>query len=213
MALAVDAASSMHLDLPHQTYAGPALDDEAILARLPPVLASALRERNGCVAYLGGLHVRGACRAPSWHSLRAAWEGADAFHIAYPEVRPTDVPFAEDVLGDQFLLRDGAVIRLWAETGEVEPVAESLEAFFAALLTDAHAVLRYEPALAYRQAGMRLQPGQLLAAYPPFVLQESGQSVDLRPIDAMERRRFLAELAGRIRGLPDGTRIEFGTSD
>src|SRR6185312_15967257 len=97
----------MHLDLPHLTYSGPALDDPEILDRLPEELSAALRARNGCIAWLGALHVRGASHSPPWHSLRNAWEGPDALHTLFDEVRATDVPFAEDAFGDQFLLREG----------------------------------------------------------------------------------------------------------
>jgi hypothetical protein len=49
-------------------------------------------------------------------------------------VRPADVPFAEDAFGDQFLLRDGQVLRLGGELGEIAPVADGLEDFFGQLL-------------------------------------------------------------------------------
>lgn len=200
----------MHLDLPHLLYSGPALDDPEILAQLPAGLAGALRLRNGCVAYLGGFHVRGACRAPAWHSLRHAWHGADALHHLFPEVEPSDVPFAEDAFGDQFLLREGAVVQLHGELGELSDAAESLEAFFTALAAGAEQVLDYQPLLTFRQAGGELQPGQLLAAFPPFVLQADGSSRELRAVDALEQRRSLAHLARRLHGLPDGAAVKLG---
>jgi hypothetical protein len=152
--------------------------------------------------------VRGACQAPAWHSLRAAWEGPDALHALYEEVLAEDVPFAEDALGDQFLVRDGAVLRLRAETGDVEPVAASLEDFFAAVLAAPQQTLELGPLLDFLEAGQHLDPGQLLSAYPPFCAKEAGQGVDLRPIDALERRRFLADLARQLREVPDGGRVE-----
>src|SRR5271166_4833360 len=97
--------------LEHVTYRGPAIDDRAILAKLPRALTELLEQTNGFIQFHGGLHVRGACRQPDWHSLRAAWESEHAFHQLYPEVDPEDIPFAEDALGDQFLLRDGEVWR------------------------------------------------------------------------------------------------------
>jgi hypothetical protein len=204
---------TIHLDLPHPTYAGPPIDDPEILARVPAPLVAALRVRNGVVAWQGGLHVRGACREPAWHSLRAAWEGPLAFHVLYQEVEPTDVPFAEDALGDQFLLRDGAVLHLWAETGELEPAAPDLATWLAALLADPERTLALEPLLAYLNAGRTLAPGQLLAAYPPFCVTQSEQGVTLEAQDWLERRLFLAELARQIRGLPEGAEVRFKVSD
>lgn len=203
----------MHLDLPHLTYSGPALDDPEILERLPPELAAALHGRNGCIGYLGGLHIRGACRAPGWHSLRHAWEGPDALHALFPEVAASDVPFGEDAFGDQFLLRGGRVVRLSGELGEITDVADSLEALLAGLLADAERVLDYQPLLNFHREGGELRPGQLLAAYPPFVLAAEGSERQLRAVDAVERRRFLADLAGRLHGLPDGAEVRMKVVD
>jgi hypothetical protein len=203
----------MNLDLPHLIYAGAPLDDLEILEGVPAELATALRARNGCIAYLGALHVRGACHAPAWHSLRHAWEGPDALHVLFDEVQPADVPFAEDAFGDQFLLRGGRVVRLSGELGEITAVAGSLETFIASLLRDAEQVLDYQPLLTFRQGGAELAPGQLLAAYPPFVLQAEHSSRDLRPVDALVRRRFLAHLARRLHGLPDGADVRFEATD
>jgi hypothetical protein len=199
----------MHIDLPHLTWSGPPIDDEAILARLPEQLAAALRDRNGCIAYRGGFHVRGACREPSWHSLRAACEGNDAFHVLYEEVLDTDVPFAEDGLGDQFLVRGGEVWHLWAETGEVEAMSPSLEAFFDAITSQATEVLSLEPVMAFLDAGQELKPGQLLMAYPPFCVSQSDQGVTLTAISTAERREFLATIARQIHDLPDGAEVQF----
>jgi hypothetical protein len=153
--------------------------------------------------------VRGACREPAWHGLRDALEGPDAFHELYPGVVvPEDLPFAEDALGDQFLLREGAVLRLVAETGDLLPVSDGLEGFFGAVLAGAPGVLGVEPLLAYLGSGRKLEPGQLLTAYPPFVMAESRDGVDLRPLGALERRRLLAALARQVRDLPDGAEIQ-----
>jgi hypothetical protein len=198
----------MHLDLPHLTYSGPAIDDPEMLARLPAPLGAALERRNGCIAYEGGLHVRGASRSPNWHSLRTAWEGPLAFHELYEKVEPTDIPFAEDALGDQFLLRDGRVLHLWAETGEIEPSAESLEQFFDAVIADPQRTLALEPLLAYRAGNRKLAPGQLLMAYPPFCVTEAAEGVKLSGIDALQRRLFLVDLARQIRDLPEGAQVE-----
>jgi hypothetical protein len=199
----------MHLDLPHLTYSGPAADDAEMLERVPEPLRGALRQRNGCIAYRGGFHIRGACREPAWHSLRAAWEGPMAFHVLYEEVQPSDVPFAEDALGDQFLLRGAEVWHLWAETGEIERRAETLEAFIDEVLADATSALALEPVLAFLDAGQELKPGQLLMAYPPFCVSQSDKGVTLTAISTQERREFLATIARQIYGLPDGAEVQF----
>src|SRR5260370_1844592 len=106
--------------LPDQTYVGPPIDDPRVLGRLAKALAVSLEERNGFVAFGGGLHVRGICAAPAWHSLARFWSGDDALHRTYTSIQPDDVPFGEDALGDQFFLRGADCWRLIAEVDDVE---------------------------------------------------------------------------------------------
>ena len=199
----------MHLDLPHLTWSGPPIDDREILARVPEPLRSALEARNGCLAWRGGFHVRGACREPGWHALRAAWEGPAAFHVLYEEVLESDVPFAEDALGDQFFLRDDEVWHLWAETGEIERRAPTLDAFMAELFAEPTKALALEPVMAFLDAGQPLEPGQLLMAYPPFCVTQSDDGVTLTAIDTFERREFLATISRQMHELPDGAEVQF----
>src|SRR5690348_13198836 len=119
------------------TFVGPPIDDPELLAEVPPELAAVLQQVNGLVAGYGAVHLRGAVREPSWHSLRGAWHGAEGFAARYRSVRPDDVPFAQDALGDQYLLRDGAVWRLSTEADEVEPFADALADFLAGVGADA----------------------------------------------------------------------------
>lgn len=114
------------------TYVGLEVDDSEILSAVPPALGAVLQQANGLIAYDGGLHIRGACREPDWHALRHAWHGPLALHELYPAVHEDDVPFAEDAVGDQWLLRAGEVWRLDAETGELTPLQQTLGAFLAA---------------------------------------------------------------------------------
>lgn len=186
------------MKLDHVTYTGPAVDDPDILAKLPNSLAELLRQINGYIQYHGGLHVRGACIEPRWHSLRDAWEGDTAFHRLYPAVKPSDIPFAEDCLGDQFLLRGGDVWRLYAETGEVESLEVTFKEFLEQVATDAVEFLGFHPLLEYQKDGGQLSPGKLLAAYPPFCTEEAEDGVTLSAVPTDERRRFLAEFAAKL---------------
>ena len=184
------------------TWRGATFDDVEILRDLPAGLVRILSETNGFILYEGALHVRGACLIPTWHSLRAAWRGPSAFHTLYESVKTTDIPFAQDQVGDQFLIRDASVFRLSAETGEVEPLAESLDVFFSKLNQDIEEFLN---------VGLRhvIQPGQLLCAYPPFVFQESGAGASMKPVRAEEVILFHADLARQICDVPDGGQVKF----
>ncbi len=197
------------MELQHVTFIGPTLDDPELFARLPANMAKLLEQINGFIQFHGGLHVRGACRGPAWHSLREAWEGKAAFHILYPEVRIDDIPFAEDCLGDQFLLRDGQVWRLAAETGDLEWLDVGLDGFFEAVQADPVEFLSLHPLLQFQREGGFLEPGQLLAAFPPFCTKESADGVSLVALSASERRLFLADLSAQLRDMPDGEQIDF----
>jgi hypothetical protein len=195
------------------SYIGPPIDDSAILVELPVPLVRLLAETNGFVAYDGGLHVRGACHAPSWHSLRYWWRGDDALHRQFSAVRASDVPFAEDALGDQYLIRDDEVHRLFAEQGEVQALSFGVKGFLAAAERDPVGFLGLEPLQKFREEGSVLAPGELLSVYPPFFAAESSQKVNMRAIPTAERIGFLAHLARTIEGLPEGLPIRFRTTE
>ena len=188
------------------TYRGQAADDQEILLRTPAVIRSLLAKANGFILFHGGLHVRGACKEPSWHSLRTAWEGEQAFHHLYSTVEADDVPFGQDCMGDQFLLRDDRVWRLSAETDEIEDCGLSLGGFLEEVRRNPEDFLSFNP-------NQRLRPGQLINAYPPFCMAQSGKDASLKAIAAEDVIGFHADLARQIRGLPDGAEIKIRVPD
>lgn len=188
------------------TWRGESVDDMEILRELPPDLVRILSDTNGFILHDGALHVRGAHIIPDWHSLRVALHGPAAFHTLYESVRATDIPFAQDQVGDQFVLRDGRVLRLSSETGDLEPFADGLDNFFNHVAEDIEEFLNVS-------LDHTMQPGQLLLAYPPFVFQESANGVSLKPVRAGEVIFFHADIARQIRDLPEGGQIEFRVVD
>jgi hypothetical protein len=189
-------------------YVGPAIDDDEILARLPSEYQRLLETANGYVAYHGGLHVRGACLAPDWHSLRSAWFGKSAIHRLFPAVLSTDIPFAEDAVGDQFVVRGNLVWKLQAESGELAALELTLAEFDAAARADPDEFLQLAPLHQFRLEGGRLEPGQLLNVYPPFVVEQATPSYSLKAVPTHARHHFLSEFARSIHNLPDGAAIE-----
>ena len=185
-------------------YRGPPIDDVEIMGRLTGELRDLLKQVNGYVAYHGGLHLRGACREPAWHSLRAAWDGDQAIHRLFPGVRPDDVPFAQDALGDQYLLRGGIVHRLWAETGEMESTGRDLAAFDAGHRADPLEFLGLHPLHAFRQGGGELHPGMLMQMYPPFCANHD-QPRCFSAVPSAEAIAYLSTLARQLAELPEGS--------
>jgi hypothetical protein len=194
-------------------YTGPTIDDQPILELLPTDLRDFLLRCNGYVAFHGGLHIRGACLSPSWHSLRYWWLGAGALHLLFPSVDESDVPFGEDGLGDQYLLRGGVVHRLSAESGDIASLKADLREFDKNVREDPIGYLSLGPLEEFRASGGELMPGQLLNVYPPFVMKESADGVSYRAVPTEERIRFLAQVASQVRGAPEGTKVRFQVED
>jgi hypothetical protein len=184
------------------TWTGESIDDVEIVAALPRDLRELLLGNNGFILHEGALHVRGAVVAPEWHSLRTAWQGPQAFTRLYPLVRPGDIPFAQDQVGDQYLLREGAVFRLCGETGDVSSHAGSLAEFLRRADEDIEGFLNVA-------LDRPMEPGQLLLAYPPFIFEDSGEGTAMRAVPAEEVIGFHAELARQMRDVPDGERVTF----
>jgi hypothetical protein len=194
------------IDLTHASYIGPKHSD-GTLDELPIELRTLLTAANGFVVLDGGLHVRGVGDIPDWHSLMRMWTGNEALSTIYPNVRPDDIPFAEDYLGDQFLLRNGAVVRLYGETGETEEIEIGLNSFLDSVADNPDAVLSLNLLRQFQNEGGTLEPGKLLSVYPPLCTSEASQGVSLRPIPVLERIRFLADFARQITGHPEGASV------
>jgi hypothetical protein len=195
------------MELTGITWTGPAVEDPEILAELPEDLRGVLSTINGFILFGGALHVRGAVHEPDWHSLRACWRGPDALSTLFPAVAADDVPFAQHCVGDQFLLRDGIVVRLVAETGDVESLDLPLFEFLEHACADPVTVLSPQPLMQHRLDEGELAPGMLLHAYPPFCIKPSAAGVSLRAIPAGELIRAHADLARQLASVPDGTPV------
>ena len=202
---------SRMMELNNITYHGPPIDDPELLERVPESLAGLLNSLNGFIQFGGGLHVRGACAAPEWHSLRRAWLGPKPLSDLYFAVDPTWIPFAEDCVGDQFLLRNKEVLRLSAETGEVDELGLSLGEFLRGANSDPIDFLAMEPLLQFQQDNGGLPEGYLLHAYPPYCTEEAAQGVSLKAVPAWELHAFHSDFAN---ALPkDGGKFRVETSD
>jgi hypothetical protein len=189
------------------TFEGSPTPDPGVLARLPVAYAALVRDVNGFVAYDGGFHVRGVCTDPKWHSLQEALDGEYAIHRLYGGVEKTDIPFAEDCLGDQFLLRGNDVLRLSAETGDVRNLGMTLQTFLERAEAQPMQFLQLHPLVQFMRDGGRLEPGQHILAWPPFCTSEGGKHSHLSAVPSLKHIGFLAEVARQIKALPNGTKF------
>jgi hypothetical protein len=193
-------------------FTGAPITSAATLALLPPYLQEFLRKQNGVVAYFGGLHIRGCGVVPTWHSLDDVWRGPNAFWRTYAQVRQTDIPFAQDCVGNQFLLRQGAVLFLDTETGELADLEVDFKHFLFGAEKFPVAALGLEPLRAFQQQGGVLQPGQLLSVFPPTCIATNDQApTRVEAVANADRLAWLADFYRKIKDLPDGQSIQFKT--
>lgn len=195
--------------LPDVTFAGPAPDDPGFLEELPEELVELLQDVNGCVALNGALHVRGVCGAPDWHSLKSAWRGPDAIGFLYSAVLGTDIPFAEDCMGDQFLLRNGTVARLDCETGVIKSLGFQLGEFLDWALSDPDEHLHGWLLSRLDAEEGSLVPGHLVQVFPPLFVRVEGNARKVRTVPTGQHLKYLASVAKKIASLPEGTPIRF----
>ncbi len=118
----------------------------------------------------------------------------------------TDIAFAQDQVGDQYLLRGSKIIHLDSETGEIDEFSSSLLEFLKGIESDIEG---------YLNVGLnhKLAPGQLLHAYPPFCMEEANKEVSLKPCSSKSVILFHADLAKQIMSLPDGSKIQIKITD
>ncbi|HVF98455.1 MAG TPA: hypothetical protein VND68_01345, partial [Chloroflexia bacterium] len=136
-----------------------------------------------------------------------------AFHEHYPGVLPTDVPFAQDAIGDQYLLRDGIVHWLYTETGDIESLRIGLIEFLETAQANPDGYLGLQLLRRFLAGGGTLQPGELLHVYPPLCTVEAKSGVSVTAVPAGERFKFLAEFAARVRGVSEGGQIEMSVEE
>jgi len=172
-------------------FKGPEIDDPGLMQSLPVELRDLLQTYNGFVQFGGGLHVRGAC------------------HKLYDEVDETDIPFAQDCSGDQFIIRGGEVHQLAAEVGEVDSSEMGLLEFLEFAWKDPEENLCMHPLAQFHRGGGSIKPGQLLLAYPPFCTGQSGANASFRAVSAAEVITFHAQLAKKLVELEDGEELSF----
>jgi len=197
------------MNLEYITYKGPSLDaDDKFIESLPDYLITLLKQINGFVQYGGGFHLRGICQEPEWHSIENMMTGPLSLHISYPSILETDIPFAEDCMGDQFLLRRENVIKLFSETGEIEEYGFGLSTFLKKASDNPVEFLGMEPLLQLQNEGGKLEPGELIHAYPPFCTTEAENGVSLKAVPATEALLYLANLSKQLSNLDEGQNFE-----
>jgi hypothetical protein len=153
------------------TYINHEIQETELFDELPVDIKAFYSEINGLVAYNGGFQMRGCGTGPSWNSLEDAWKGAHAFHHTYSNLKPSDIPFAQDCLGDQYIYRSGSIWHLLTETGELDDLEIDFDEFMDEVIEDPVDFLALYPLIEYMDLGNELKPGELLVPSIPFSVE------------------------------------------
>ena len=144
------------------------------------------------ILYSGGLQLRSHDAQEPLLNTNTFLNGELALYKLYSSINNEDYPIAQDCFGDQFLIRDNLVIKLMAETGDIEEYNCTWEAFLS--WVDEDPIERLD-----LPDNLKLETGKLLFAYPPFCTVE-GSNASIKAIDGMELISFHADFAKQING-------------
>jgi hypothetical protein len=182
------------------TYKNTSIDDGGTFRSLPKVLQQFLQQVNGIIAYKGGIHFRGCCVEPTWHSIQEAWNGKLAFWKNYSDILDIDIPFAQDCMGDQFLLRGEKVIKLHSETAQVEFLNIDFIGFLDEIEKDPVTFLGMHPIIQFEMEGKSLEPGNLLNSSP------DGK---IKSLTVEDQLQYLVKISKQKRSMEDDEGIKF----
>jgi hypothetical protein len=180
-------------------------------SRLASELAELLEARNGFYAFESALHVFPSGTAST--TTLEDWNAPDGWRETYAGMADDLVFFAEDVFGGQFALRGEEVCTFDPETGDVAPLASSIEDWVDQLLDRYGVLTGYPVAHEWQVANTPLEPGQRLLPKVPFVIGGDYVVDNLHAVDAAEAMRFRGDLAKQIRDLPDGAELRIRFTD
>lgn len=193
--------------------AGP-LSDEPVTGlpdtRLGAELAELLTRCNGFIGFESALLVRGAGDEPG---RLGNWNHPTGWRMTYGPLADGLFFFAEDIFGTQFALLGDRVVLFDPETGDAEPVGDSLDTWAGHILADWQVVTGFPLAREWQHRHGPLAPGQRLIPLQPFVLGGEFEVANLRVSDDVQAMLERGALAQQLHGLPDGTRVSIEIRD
>jgi hypothetical protein len=164
-----------------------------------------LGAHDGLIAWGGGLRCFGVTSGTLPDV--ASWNSEDGWRSAYRTLAEGLFAFAEDVFGNQFCYEQQRIVRLQAETGDREFMADSFEDWIQAILSDPDKELGLWLLREWRSTGNTVQPGEHLCPKLPFVTGGPFETSNLHVLDRQESMVFKGDFAWQIRNVPPGGKI------
>ena len=180
----------------------------ALAGSLGVDLLALLQQRNGFYALESALHV-----FPSHSSQQEIglvdWNENALWRNEYKGLADDCLFFAEDVFGGQFCIKDGKVYTFDPETGALDYLADDIEGWAQAIVSDYEVLTGYPLAHQWQEQNGQLPAKKRLLPKLPFVAGGEFVLDNLYLADAVEGMRFRADIANQIKDLPDGAQIKF----
>jgi hypothetical protein len=163
--------------------------------------------KNGFYAFESALHVLSCDGSSQEHDI-VQWNSTDLWRNEYADITEGCVFFAEDVFGNQFCLRGNQVFTFDAETGALEPVTDSMDAWAQRILDDYELLTGYRLARDWQELNGAIPIGARLVPITPFMMGGDYAVGNLHAVEAVRGMRYRASIAMQIRNSPDGTTVK-----
>lgn len=172
---------------------------------LGPELFAMLEKKNGFYAFESALHVFPV--SPDPIAGLEDWNSVPLWRNLYGDLAVGLLFFAEDVFQDQFCITSDGISRFKAETGATVLMADSVEGWARAILSDNEYETGYTTAHAWQAGNGPLSPGKRLMPKIPFFLGGDYSLENLWAGDSVEGMLHKGNVAQQTRSLPDGTQV------
>ena len=179
-----------------------------VAGKLGKELEQLLNKKDGFYAFESALRIFSSQESEYSYSL-GQWNSPDLWRDHYAGLADNCVFFAEDIFGGQFCIKGDAIYAFDPETGNLEAIANNLEAWAEEILSDYNVWTGYPLANEWQKSNGALPYNQRLMPKTPFVCGGPFELDNLSPINVVGGMRSRANLACQIVDMPDGAEIQF----
>lgn len=176
--------------------------------KLGDELQQLLNKKDGFYAFESGLRIFSSRESKYSYSLDQ-WNSPALWSSHYAGLADDCIFFAEDIFGGQFCIKEGGIYAFDPETGSLEIIANSLEAWAKEILSDYNVWTGYSLANEWQKRHGPLPYSQRLMPKIPFICGGQFELDNLSPINVVSGMRSRANLACQIADMKDGTQIKF----
>lgn len=171
-------------------------------------LLKMLCQHNGFYALNKALHVFSANSSKNEFGIHD-WNREGLWRNEYKELAEGCLFFAEDIFGGQFCIKDNQINTFDPETGDLFFIANNIEEWAKEIISDYEVLTGYRLASQWQEKNGEIPSKIRLSPKIPFVAGGEFNLGNLYAVDAVQGMRFRAHIANQIKGLPDGSHIDF----